>query len=707
MLVSQYKIVANYIPYSGSVILDTFKDEDLLLSNNLTEITEVDQIPYSLSRTFQLPGTNKNNAFFQHAYDISIDEPYLFSTNTKVPCYIDYDGIVMLDGYLQLNKIVMLDQEQVDFWEITIFGTLNRFARDLNNAYLEDLSSLAQFNHTSSWDNIKKSWDYQLFSGSIVYPFADYGQRLSYTPEENFFGIDSDEGAMSVQDWKPAIRIKEVWDAIFDYIGYTYTSNFFTQSWLDNVYMICNKGLRYPDYVSASLETFGQFKMNALSGSGLTNVTMSAGSELTLPWYNLTSNPSGAISPGLYYTVAASPGAAATRLRGNLKLYFEVKKTGAGNGIPQFTLNYGAGSTILVNINDYLLDVQTYNSQSTRTEKFTLETEFNTAQIATGSTFQFGLTYNNSGGSNFQVILDPEGDPKSYLEITKVMQAADGRIMNIPYNMPQGPNGIKLIDFIKGIQRKFNLVIYPDKTNLNNLIVEEFNDWYKQGEILNINEFVDLNQGMEVIPANSLAVNKLSFGDKQDTDYVSAQFKSKNNRDFGRAFYTDTTNDFSSGEYNVITTFASAPISYLNGTGLSGSAVSQSIDVLVEDDFYNSETYYCSADGNNYTNNIYRTTVTLRSGGVPIVNTIGSFTIPIKYAVSESCFGTNYTASINFNIPYGSNSTFVDYYSASYQNCGGNCQPQYTIIDCVDTGSASLPPNISIAIDPFSVISNC
>ena len=61
MLVPQYKLVVNYIPYSGSVIMDTYKDEDLLLSNNLTEITEVDQIPYSLTRTFQLPGTNKNN----------------------------------------------------------------------------------------------------------------------------------------------------------------------------------------------------------------------------------------------------------------------------------------------------------------------------------------------------------------------------------------------------------------------------------------------------------------------------------------------------------------------------------------------------------------------------------------------------------------------------------------------------------------------
>jgi hypothetical protein len=706
MLVSQYKLVANYIPFSGSVILDTFKDEDLLLSNNLTEITEVDQIPYSLSRTFQLPGTNKNNTFFQHAYDISIDEPYLFSTNAKVPCYVDYDGLSILDGYLQLNKIVMIDQEIVDYWEVTIFGTLNKFARDLNTAFLEDLTSLSRFNHTSSIGNIFASWDYNLFSGSIVYPFADYGQRLSYTPEEGFFGIDGAEGAMAIQDWKPAIRVKDVFDAVVNYSGYTYTSNFFTQSWLDQVYMVVNKGLRYPDYPEGNLETFGQFRIAPLSGSG-TNVTMSAATPITLPWYNITYNPSGAIGPDLYYTMSASPSVTSTRLRGNLKLYFEVKSTGAGNGIPAFYLHYDTGQTVLVNFNNYLSDVRTYNSQSTRTEKFTLETEFNVGQLVTGSTFQFKLEYINVGGSNFQVILDPDDSPKSYLEITKVMQAADQRVFDVPYNMPRGTSGIKLIDFVKGIQRKFNLVIYPDKTNLNNLIIEEFNDWYKQGSILNINPYVDLNQGLEVIPANSLSVNKLSFGDRQDSDYVSSQFRSKNGREYGRAFYTDTTNDFSSGEYNVTTTFASAPISYLNGTGLSGSVAGQTVDVKVEDGFLQTEGYYCSANGAFYTNTRYRTTVTLTNGGTPIVNTIGDFTIPINYDVTNACFGGSSSTTEYFYIPFGSNTAYLDYYYLSYENCGINCQARTTTINCVLTGSASLPPNITLAIDPSSVISNC
>ncbi len=76
--------------------------------------------------------------------------------------------------------------------------------------------------------------------------------------------------------------------------------------------------------------------------------------------------------------------------------------------------------------------------------------------------------------------------------------------------------------------------------------------------------------------------------------------KSKNNRDYGRSFYTDTTNDFSSGEYNVISTFASAPISYLNGTGLSGSLGTTTIRVKVEDGFLLTQNYYCNANGSFY-----------------------------------------------------------------------------------------------------------
>jgi hypothetical protein len=169
------------------------------------------------------------------------------------------------------------------------------------------------------------------------------------------------------------------------------------------------------------------------------------------------------------------------------------------------------------------------------------------------------------------VTLDPKGTTKSYLQITEVKQAADGRVMDIASNMPFGTTGIKLIDFIKGIQKKFNLVIYPSKTVRNEFVVETFNTWYQAGEVKNFNKYINLDEKIEVIPANNLAVNELNFGDSLDQDYISQQFSKAANREYGKQYYIDTENFFSQGKFEVKTTLASSPLIRIAGTGLSGS----------------------------------------------------------------------------------------------------------------------------------------
>jgi hypothetical protein len=55
--------------------LDTFDDEDIFLSNNVTGLFDVGLLPSDFTRQITLPGTKTNNAFFEHAYDISIQNP--------------------------------------------------------------------------------------------------------------------------------------------------------------------------------------------------------------------------------------------------------------------------------------------------------------------------------------------------------------------------------------------------------------------------------------------------------------------------------------------------------------------------------------------------------------------------------------------------------------------------------------------------------
>jgi hypothetical protein len=558
--------------------LDTFDDEDILLSNNVTGLFDIGVLPSDFTRQITLPGTKVNNAFFEHVYDISIDNPFLFATNVKVPAYFDFDSIYLSQGYLQLNKVNVRANKFIESYEVTIFGSLSSFGRDINRFYLTDLSSLSVYNHTASYENITSSWDGNLFSGSIVYPLADYGTGMKYTSGQyNNFGIDDFNGALTVQNFKPAIRAKNVLDAIFSEAGYTYTSSFLNQDWFQDVYMICNNALKYPIFQNVNLETFGTIKIGAISGSGMTDLTLSSGSWTTLPWYNELNDAQGVYNNGAY-TVTKE-----TNINGILNLNLNVScsannmpGTLSANGTWQMRmLETGSStpySTRAIQSFIFFFD-QLQNSRTGGiNQNYELSTEIRFEEIPIG-TYYFQIRQSpNSATPPLPVVkIDPDGTTKSFLQITRVNQAADGRVVDIPSNMPFGTNGIKQIDFISGLQKKFNLVIYPSKTKPNEFIIESFNNWYNKGEIKDFNKYINLDETIEVIPANNLAVNQLNFGDTLDQDYISQQFSKAANREYGKTYYVDTTNFFSQGNFEVKTTFGNGPLARIDGTGLSGS----------------------------------------------------------------------------------------------------------------------------------------
>ncbi len=517
-----FKLVAN------GEILDLFADEEIKLSDNVTGLFDLGVLPTDFTRQISLPGTKKNNAFFEHVYDISVFNPDTFATNIKVPCYLDFDGLYLAQGYLQLNKVNVIANKFIDSYEVSIFGSLASFAKTINTTFLTQLTNLEQYNHTSSFTNISSSWAGQLFNGDIVYPLAEYGSKLQYTSGDVFFGIDDNEGALGVQDFKPAIRMKAVWDKIFEFAGYTYSGSFFNEPHLNDVYLVCNRALRYPVYSGVDLEGYGVVTLAPISGSGQTDKVVPQTTNTQLPWYNVQKDPSNAIGNNISYTLPVT-----SSLIGNITLNVKISGSLGGPQIFLKVLETGSltevSSTNLVNFNQFFINntnamfAEGANGQN---KTYELATQFVTSELDPG-TYYFAIywddIYPSAPYNNFTFTMDPDGKPKSKLEITKVLNAADGRVIDIPTNMPFGTNGIKLIDFIKGVQKKYNLVIYPSKTKRNEFIVETFNNWYKQGEIKNFNKYINLDEKIEVIPANNLAVNELNFGDTLDQDYIKTQ----------------------------------------------------------------------------------------------------------------------------------------------------------------------------------------
>lgn len=567
----EFQLVAN------DTILDLFKDEDILLSDNVTGLFDLGIIPADFTRQITLPGTKKNNAFFEHVYDISIESPDTFATNIKVPCYLDFGGIYLAQGYLQLNRVNIYANKFVDSYEVTIFGAISSFAREINRSFLTDLTSLSSYNHTASIQAITGSWTGSLFNYDIVYPLIEYGQRIEFNPEETDWGIDAENDGLCVQDFKPAIKAKVVWDAIFNNANYTYSSSFINNGGLDEIYLVCNRQLRYPVFAEANLESFGLFKIAPFSGSNQTNWQPVASTDYIFPWYNIQKNPGGQMGGDLVYRLPYS-----SSLRGNVQFNVEISgsaNAGALGKVPEFYMKIvnvdtaAQTSVPLGTINNYFAEIQDYNGkEGTKMQKVVVGQKFNSGALPSGSyNFKFYWANSSAGQGSVAVTLEPDNQIKSFLEVTKVAQLGDSWVMDIPSNMPFGTSGIKQIDFLTSIQKKFNLVMYPSKTVRNEFIVEPFNQWYNKGRRWDFNKYVNLNDKIEVIPANNLAVNELNFGDTLDQDYISQQFTKEANREFGKQYYIDQENFFSQGKFEVKTNFASTQLLQIANTGVSGS----------------------------------------------------------------------------------------------------------------------------------------
>lgn len=591
--------------YANNQELDLFQDEVIQVSNNVTGLFDVDKLPGDFTRQITIPGSKTNNAFFEHYYKIDVTAPFLFTQDEKVECYLDISGYILVQGYLQLNKVTVKNNQIVSY-DITLYGSISNFSRDLRANTLNDISGLSVYNHTSSYDNISASWNGNLFSGDIVYPLIDYGKGLEYsaaTPEDGF-GIDDQEAGLFVKDFKPAIRVKKVVDKIFEEFGYTYSSSFFNLPMWDNIYMVCNYGTQYPIYENIDIENYGLVQIRPTSGS--TTDTVLTSNYQQLVWDTIELDNSFAMSSGSVYN---KPKNGPTN--GKLKLNLHITGSGTGTlGYPELsfalagpdwpTTDPNDYTPIAINkINEFLQ--QTYSQLDKPGEKtYTVEQKWYSIIINQGQKRLIMKSTNTGGSGNFTVTVAKDGNTESYWSVDEIGNAADYEVMNIPINMPYGSNGITCLDFIKGLQKKYNLVITPSKTLTNHFEIETFNTWYKQGTTVDLTPFIDESQPINVIPANTLAVNELEFTDKEGKDFLARDFVDKNNRTFGKSYYLDNQNQFSQGKLEVATEFSSSPLRYINGSGDSGTPPTAPTSYQHGIVYSNNPSFLCQGTGGTF-----------------------------------------------------------------------------------------------------------
>ena len=516
----------------GQVICDLYEEEDIPLTLSVDNFINVAEKTQSYSKDFNLPATKRNNKIFTHLFDITkVWDSYSFNPYVKTQCILKQDGYDIFKGYLRLIDIV--NQEGEISYNVNLYSEPVTLVDTLKAKKISDLTELKELDHLYNKSNIKASWDStgitlinQLgansFAGSqgdtttqvLKYPFVDWTGNISLTAPSGSNAISGRPVLNSLEDaFRPFINCKYLLDNIMRDAGFTYTSNFFNSSAFTKLFMDFNWGSGNAPAETKNTVTGYYFRDKATS----TNTATSNYSQLqinhnpsvwnnNIGWsnYKFTAQQNNISYNIVYsYEIEFSSGSA-----------FEcrwVHKDSGGTVYPGGEIDYvsftpvGSGSL-----------AWSHNFTRTLQQGDTLEAQF---RASAGTV------------SQYQLLQQPTTPTASLTANVTQLAATSSSFLNAL----RGELG--QWEFLKGIFNMFNLVILSDKDNVNNLIIETYDDIFNvttSGTSLasrsiqyDWTDKVDASQ-IQLKPLE--LINRTIFKyEEDDEDYIFSEYKKSTN----------------------------------------------------------------------------------------------------------------------------------------------------------------------------------
>jgi len=505
--------------------LDIYSSIPIAVTKSFAELGDIGKRNSDYSLGVMLPGSKKNNAFFENFFNVDAQSLY-FNPNKRVPCNVLINDEPYFTGYLRLNKINVKDSA-VEY-DVTLYSTPAELYGSIGNNLLKDLDfndSQYNFNHIFNLDNVTKAFTYSNYTIDdeqpypYMYPVVHNGYLYTTGNTVNFSGGTIIERtrlytstsplnsypslaaayAAGVQPYrlnsptqgpynnqlKPGLSVWNLLQLMFKTQGYQITSDFFNTPWMKTLYL------------------YGYFSSDNVKFSW----TIYSIQSLPLEGVEVFFVPQG----GDVLCVVAK----------------------LGTGIPVYCDSD-------INVRLFYYDDYTYGYYSVD------------AVIPYGTS---GLTVSNIGlpfayGESSQV---PNGTSLSYLpkEVGDSVTFVDGDFVDFSLVIDQN---IKQIDLLSSIAKKFNLVLIPDPDDGYKIRIEPYDYFIGTGVVHNWTDKLSFDKGFSVQPALNFIESELFISDSEDSDEGNAQFRKSNNRIYGQNIVYNPT-DFKSQRKEITTIF--------------------------------------------------------------------------------------------------------------------------------------------------------
>lgn len=514
------------------VKVDLFSDENVSLTQVIQDVRDIDKVFTDFSRTFNIPASEKNNKLFKHWYNPDVKG---FDANIQSDAKIELNYQPFREGKIRLQEVKMKDNRPHTY-KVTFFGKTvslnNLFGEDkLNNLAWMDNFKLPALNSnvlTGLQTGHNITVDSVTYNSAIIYPLITHTQRYIYDDTSNLTDVgnlsddstnDKTRGVFP-EDLKPAIKASLIIKAIEEQYGLTFkTGEFFDSTEFSNLYLWLHRDKGKIETKNSLVIDSAAFTCggNPVSGSdepsnivpssNLCALYTAAPTEFTNGVYKVTKTTNFATDNyNFLYQVSIAPASGFTSVIYDIIIFDSL----TGDTLA-FETNTGTGlKQILLDTSSNPMAIGESKHITTRIETTAASFEFQ-ATIVVGQTVTetvgfplSDLCFFVSNSANVPVTID---------DIRPTEQVPD----------------IKVLDFLKGIFKVFNLTAFLDSSD--RVVVKTLDNFYSDSTTTHdISKFIVKD---EHTVSEALPFSNIKFEYPEPKTKLAQAFLNLNNTEYG------------------------------------------------------------------------------------------------------------------------------------------------------------------------------
>jgi hypothetical protein len=473
--------------------LELFNDEKISVSSTIQNIADISKIFTDFSQGFTIPCSPKNNAIFQHFYQNDVDATINYQN--RYNAYIEIDTILFRRGKIQLEK-TNLKNGKPNSYSVTFYGAgvslkdffnedkLNKLdytTLDHNYTNQEIYNRVTIDSTVTDYDvrypliSSKRVWQY---GASVPLPTASVPDWYNY-PNNNSNNLSHNDGRIFYTELFPAVRVATIFNLIQSQYGITFNGIFLTSDFFKKAFLY----FKNKDVVNAiGSPVVLDITTNVMPFNAANNTIKETGfPDIISLSLNVTSM---SVSPTQYY--------------------IDVYRNGVFTNTFSGTTTGGANQFSVSNF----MQTQTLNFQVRSDSPVTMNFNFKYIRLSFDySSLQF---------------------------ISATINATGTATTTVTTNLQSVAPNIKIIDFISGICKQFNLTVYSTAKNVFTFDTIPF--WYTKGIIVDITKFTDVT---------SIEVERMKL-------YKQIEFKYQDSESFmNKAFLESPSNPNAHGYGNA------------------------------------------------------------------------------------------------------------------------------------------------------------